>query len=301
VDRYLEAKYEIQGVNKEKLEEAPQKQPVLRNRKENTTRKAAQGKGERTSEPPRLINLAKAWEQLANRGSPLLQPTGQEHIQRGGTAMPTLQNREENCRPPRNKMLAHDYTRRHNEVVRSIHLLMANKYGSKRSRKVRIHSVQEVMANERAEIRVDTRVKTDIKVQNNRPGLFVLDKRNNEITIIEVGITSQDQLQKVEAEKYRKYDLLAKELGILYKCRTRIIPHVMTWDGMVTNFHRRYQNDLEITPTIEAYRQSRVLNTTLEAISFEKRWGILDGYTRDDETHKAVERLGIAAIGTTEA
>jgi hypothetical protein len=79
---------------------------------------------------------------------------------------------------------------------------MANKYGFKRSRKTRNHSVQEVMANERAEIRVDTRVKTDIKVQNNRPDLFVLDKRNDEITIIEAGITSQDQLQKVEAEKH---------------------------------------------------------------------------------------------------
>jgi hypothetical protein len=77
------------------------------------------------------------------------------------------------------------------------------------------HSVQEVMTNERAEIRVDTRIKIDIKVQNNRPDLLVLDKRNNEITIIEVGITSQDQLQKVGAEKHRKYDLLAKELGIL--------------------------------------------------------------------------------------
>jgi hypothetical protein len=75
----------------------------------------------------------------------------------------------------------------------------------------------------------------------------------------------------------------------------------MTWDGVVTNFHRRYRNDLGITPTIEAYIQSRVLETTFEAISSEKRRGILDGYTRDDETHKAVERLGIAAMGTTEA
>jgi hypothetical protein len=72
------------------------------------------------------------------------------------------------------RMLAHDYTRRHNEVVRSIHLLMANKHGFKRSRKMRNHSVQEVMANERAEIRVDTRIKTDIKVQNNRPDLLRL-------------------------------------------------------------------------------------------------------------------------------
>jgi hypothetical protein len=109
---------------------------------------------------------------------------------------------------------------------------------------------------------VDTRIKTDIKVQDNRPDLFVPDKRNNEIIIIEVGITSQDQLQKVEAEKYRKYDLLAKEFGILYKCSTRVIPYVMTWDGMVTNFHRGYRND---------------------------------------EIYKAVERLGITTMGTTEA
>jgi hypothetical protein len=75
----------------------------------------------------------------------------------------------------------------------------------------------------------------------------------------------------------------------------------MTWDGVVANFQRRYRNDLGIAPTIEAYIQSRVLKTTLKVIFFEKRRGILDGYTRDDETHKAVERLGIAAMGTTEA
>jgi hypothetical protein len=88
----------------------------------------------------------------------------------------------------------------------------------------------------------------------------------------------------------------------LYKCGTRIIPQVMTWDGVVMNFHRRHRNNLGITPTIEAYIQSRVLKATLEAIiSTEKRRGILDRYSKDDETHKAVERLGMAAMGTTEA
>jgi hypothetical protein len=75
----------------------------------------------------------------------------------------------------------------------------------------------------------------------------------------------------------------------------------MTWDGVVTNFHIRYRNDLGITPIIEAYIQSRVLKTTLEAVSFEKRRGILDGYTREDEIYKTVEKLGIAAMGTTGA
>jgi hypothetical protein len=67
----------------------------------------------------------------------------------------------------------------------------------------------------------------------------------------------------------------------------------MTWEGVITNFHRRYRNDLRITPTIQAYIQSRVLKTTLEAVSFEKRRGILDGYSRDDKTYKAAERLGL--------
>jgi hypothetical protein len=74
----------------------------------------------------------------------------------------------------------------------------------------------------------------------------------------------------------------------------------MTWNDVVTNFDRRYRNDLGITPTIQAYIQSRVLKTRFEAISFEKRRGILDEYTRDDEIYKAVERFEIATMGTTE-
>ena len=90
------------------------------------------------------------------------------------------------------RMLSHDYTRRHNEVVRCLHLLLCNKYGIKTSKRIRSHSIQETVANVNAEIRVDTRIRTDIKVQNNRPDLFVLDKRRNEIMLIEVGVTNQE-------------------------------------------------------------------------------------------------------------
>ncbi|KAF7682978.1 hypothetical protein TCON_1812 [Astathelohania contejeani] len=89
------------------------------------------------------------------------------------------------------------------------------------------------MENERAEIRVDTRIRTDILIKNNIPDIFIYDKKENEIILVEVGITSQDNLQIVEREKKRKYDLLANELGSLYKAKTKIIPYVMTWDGVV--------------------------------------------------------------------
>ena len=38
-----------------------------------------------------------------------------------------------------NRMLGHDYTRRHNEVVKCIHLFLCNKYNIKRSKRLRSH------------------------------------------------------------------------------------------------------------------------------------------------------------------
>ncbi|KAL6122464.1 hypothetical protein NUSPORA_00505 [Nucleospora cyclopteri] len=108
-------------------------------------------------------------------------------------------------------MLSFDYTKRHNEVLRCIHLLMCLRYGLKSSKKIRNHSVQEIVCNEDVEIRVDNRIKTNVKIQCNKPDLFIHDKRKNLIALIEVGITSQDNLQTVETEKLRKYDLLANE------------------------------------------------------------------------------------------
>ncbi|TBU20928.1 hypothetical protein CWI38_0008p0010, partial [Hamiltosporidium tvaerminnensis] len=143
------------------------------------------------------------------------------------------------------KMLGHDYTRRHNEVVRCLHLLLLNRYKFKSSKRIKSHSVQEILDNEYAEIRVDTRIKTDVKIRNNRPDIFILDKKKNKITLIEVGITSQDSLQIVETEKLRKYDLLANEL-----------------DGIVTKYYKYHLKRLEIPMNIEEYIQSIVLEKT---------------------------------------
>ncbi|TBU13328.1 hypothetical protein CWI38_0465p0010, partial [Hamiltosporidium tvaerminnensis] len=145
------------------------------------------------------------------------------------------------------KMLGHDYTRRHNEVVRCLHLLLLNRYKFKSSKRIRSHSVQEILDNEYAEIRVDTRIKTDVKIRNNRPDIFILDKNKNKITLIEVGITSQDSLQI---------------LGLIYKCGVEIFPYVMTWDGIVTKYHKSHLKRLEIPMNVEAYIQSIVLKKT---------------------------------------
>ncbi|KAL6120431.1 hypothetical protein NUSPORA_02843 [Nucleospora cyclopteri] len=115
---------------------------------------------------------------------------------------------------------------------------MCLRYGLKSSKKICNHSVQEIVCNEDVEIRVDNRIKTNVKIQCNKPDLFIHDKRKNLITLIEVGITSQDNLQTVETEKLKKYGLLANELSLIYKCKVEIIPFVLTWDGVITKYSR---------------------------------------------------------------
>ncbi|KAL6120655.1 hypothetical protein NUSPORA_02578 [Nucleospora cyclopteri] len=108
---------------------------------------------------------------------------------------------------------------------------MCLRYGIKSSRNIRNHSVQEIVCNEDVEIWADNRIKTNVKIQCNNPDLFIHDKRKNLITLIEVGITSKDNLQTMETEMLIKYDLLANELSLIYKCKVEIIPFVLL--GMV--------------------------------------------------------------------
>ena len=124
---------------------------------------------------------------------------------------------------------------------------------------MRNHSVQEIVANQDVKIRVDTRIKTEVKIQNDRPDIFIYNKKKKEIMIIKIGITNQDLLNTVENEKMRKYDLLANEISLIYKCKVKIIPYVMTWDGIVSAYHKKYTEIIGIPYTTEAYIQTREL------------------------------------------
>ena len=125
--------------------------------------------------------------------------------------------------------------------------------------------------------------------------MFVYDKKKKQITLIEVGITNLDLLTQVENEKSRKYDLIANELALIYKCKVKIVPYVMTWEGLVTKYHKKHRSEIGIQPRAEAYIQSLVLKKTFESISFDRRRGI-----EEEDGHKEVEVLANRIEGATE-
>ncbi|XP_029657447.1 uncharacterized protein LOC115231605 [Octopus sinensis] len=163
-------------------------------------------------------------------------------------------------------MLNSSYLRRHNEVVKCLHLHLCCQYGIRKTKKLKIHSVQSVVANEVVEIRLDTTIPTDTAVSNNKPDIFVHDKIKNTITLIEVGITSQNCLKQVEVEKFHKYDFLANELGVIHRAKVKIIPVVLTWDGIVSRFFKSHLDSIAVEDRVKAYIQTLVLRKTLESM-----------------------------------
>ena len=78
----------------------------------------------------------------------------------------------------------------------------------------------------------------------------------------------------METKKLRKYDSLASEVSLIYKCPVKIIPYVLTWDGIVSYIHRRHVKELGLPPNIEAYAQSLALKKTLECVTLDRRRGV---------------------------
>ena len=67
------------------------------------------------------------------------------------------------------------------------------------------------------------------------------------------------------------YDLLANHMESPHKCKTKIIPFVVTWDEIVTTYYIRHSRVLDVGDNIQSYMQSRVLKMTLETITLTSR------------------------------
>ena len=70
-------------------------------------------------------------------------------------------------------------------------------------------------------------------------------------------------------------------MAAIHKCKAKIIPYVLTWDGIVTKYHKSYVKQIGLPKPVEAYIQYITLKKTLESISYDYRRegddGTLDG------------------------
>jgi hypothetical protein len=60
----------------------------------------------------------------------------------------------------------------------------------------------------------------------------------------------------------------------------------MTWEGLVTKYHKKHRIEIGIQPNTEAYIQSILLKKTFESISFDRRRGL-----EEEDGHNEVDAL----------
>ncbi|UYV74491.1 K02A2.6-like [Cordylochernes scorpioides] len=92
------------------------------------------------------------------------------------------------------------------------------------------------------------------------------------------------------ADKKRKYQLLAREMAQTEKMPVKVVPIVLTWDGIVTKYNKQYRKEINIRKRDFAYIQSLVLKKTMEIISTEKKNEPYDKLQRNKEM-EAMDRL----------
>ncbi|KAK1348806.1 hypothetical protein LUQ84_001955 [Hamiltosporidium tvaerminnensis] len=61
----------------------------------------------------------------------------------------------------------------------------------------------------------------------------------------------------------------------------------MTWDGIVTKYHKSHLKRLKFFTNVEAYIQSIVLKKTVETISFDRRRGLESGLNAEESCERA--------------
>ncbi|MEG2848334.1 MAG: reverse transcriptase family protein [Bacilli bacterium] len=168
-------------------------------------------------------------------------------------------------------IIHHSYKRRHDEVAKSLHLMLASRFKLSKLGKLRGYKINPVIENDKAILKFDCPIKTSNRIENNKPDIFLYDKIKNKIILIEVGITNLDKIKTVESEKYRKYDVLANELKCIYKAEVEIVPVVLTWEGVVTRYAKQHLKRLGVDNRILAYIQTVTIKKTIESISFNRR------------------------------
>ncbi|AFZ81660.1 hypothetical protein BEWA_010770 [Theileria equi strain WA] len=134
--------------------------------------------------------------------------------------------------------------------------------------------MQETVTDGTNELRIDTAVKMDARITNNRPDIQLYDRRNKRIFIVEVGITCPTKVSDTESYKQRKYDVLAKELCCIHNMPACTVPIVYSWDGIVTKYHAKHLEKIALPTKIRAYMQTRVLRTTFDSVTHDRRRGV---------------------------
>lgn len=155
------------------------------------------------------------------------------------------------------------YLDRHNEVAKIVHQQLALKHNLV-DRFVPYYKYQPdpVLENSCIKLYWDREIITDVLIRANRPDIVVFDKRMKRVTLIDIAVPLDHNVQSTFSGKITKYHDLAEELKQMWHLEdVRIVPVVLSATGVVPKSLLRSLDELELKKDLNSILKAVILGT----------------------------------------
>ena len=140
---------------------------------------------------------------------------------------------------------------------------LCNQYGLKCSGKWYEEVPDTVRKREDGQVEIwwDRPIETTIKLDYNRPDIIVINREDNEWTIVEFSVPWDKNVLLREEEKASKYIPLAKEIRKVHGVSTKIVPIILGSLGTVTTGLKGHLKELDLGSILGGLQTSVLIGT----------------------------------------
>ena len=104
-------------------------------------------------------------------------------------------------------------------------------------------------------------VQTDRTIPNNKPDIIIRDNEKGTCMIIDVAISGDRNVIKMEAEKILKYKDLTIEIQRMWNVKTKMIPVIIGATGTISKSFRKYVSNIPGKHKVKELQKSAILST----------------------------------------
>ena len=158
------------------------------------------------------------------------------------------------------------YTQRHDNVCRYIHLLLSEKYTftEPKTTKWYEYDPEPILENETVKILWNFPVQTDRRVAHNKPDIIVINKRSQEILLIDIAVPLDSNIAQKRNEKVTKYVDLALEVKQLWNAqKVTTVPVIIGALGSIhENFEKLIEQKMDLKINVNEMQKIVLLGTS---------------------------------------
>jgi len=141
-------------------------------------------------------------------------------------------------------------------------------------------------------------VQTDRNIPNNKPDIINRDNEKGTCILLDVAVSGDRIVIKIEADKILKYKGLAIAIQRMWKVKTRVIPVIIGAIGTISKSFRKYVRNIPGNHEFRELQKTAILSTShiLRKVKFNRA----NAGTRDVATINSNERIAatLYSLGT---